>query len=744
LKIKTIFLLSIILLSLFVFYSCKEADVLDTDSIPIVDQTVDISDGAFLHLNIPEGKIYNTAVNLEYTLVGDWSDTVECDGAIEVTDLNIGDHVIVRGISDNTWIRDLGTVEALSGLPDFIPGNALYIGTGNFSDVIFAEPGEVLNILSYMNNYGESFFGVDTFDISFYISDDQYITAGDTSLGIYEYLWNVPSGEFYCTSGTDLTFSVPTLDPGTYYIGAIMDSSSLVNELNEGNNTTFPEDVATLIIQDNSALAAGAVKIVNSWGTGSWQEKQGDGHYWMPYSVMKDNNMGIIYYKNNFLNGYSPKVIATFELDHPLRDECLVSIGLGDPDNPFLEKSLESSWGNNNLLGGSFPFPDNLIVIDITEFAYAINNSNIFLKIDNLSSTAGNLDQFKIEFYSDYSSTAFKTISGGTGRFLANETTTSFAITLSSLTRGELLSISPPLSSTSYSNLVFYEDSPDPVELEIDKKSFGVYVPGTNYNKLYLGKYGTGYAPPSEEYWINVKKLRGIDNSLTRATFDGNVIPDVIDNSTSIYFPPIGNQGQEGSCAAFSVGYYVQTYTEAKEHNWDLSSTFWMNDSTGLSSGGRPNSNLDKIFSPDFLYHQINSGVDNGSFMGDAAALIIRLGGATWSTMPYDTSDSTTWPEEAAWREAPNYRGEKISDLYWDNDLSGYFTISTDADIQLLKALLAQGYIVSTSIHTDTVYGSFSSEDVVADGTSWTSTDHAQTIVGYKEAAEWNASSPDL
>jgi len=738
----------------FICMACSEpgGSSSSTTITPPPDQTVGITDKAFLHLNITEGKIFNTSVNMEYTVIGNWSDTVECDGAVQDLNLGVGDHVIVRSIdTGDDWETDLGTVTALSGSPDFMPGNALYIGTGNFSDVIYAEPGESLRILSYMYNYGEYHSGT-AFEISFYISDDKIIDGGDTLLtGVsYNYPWNFPTGETLCTWDDEFEFIVPASDPGTYYIGAIMDSSGVVDELNEGNNTTLPEDMATLIIQDNSVLASGAMKIVNSWGLGgSWQNVDTDGHYWMPFDVMKANNMAIYYYKNDFTTEYEPKVLVAIELDHPRRDECRVSIGLGDPDNPFVEKKLESSEWDGDPIGGSLSFPDNLMVVDITEFAYAINDSNLYLKIENTGATLGTIDQFSVEYYSDYSSMSIKTVDGWTGSFAGNRVSTAFASTQYALTRGELLSITPPVSSSSDGALLFYEEFPDADELAQDKQSLGVYVPGTNYNKLYQGKYGTGYKPPTEEYWDHMKKLRAIDTGLYQATFDGDTIPDQIDNSTSQYFPPIGNQGAEGSCAAFSMGYYIQTYTEAKEHGWDLSSASWGADPTGLSSGGRPgDSYLDMIFSPDFIYHQINDGVDEGSNMGQAAALIIRLGGATWDTMPYNTSDFTTWPKEAAWREAPKYRGEKVSNLYWDYDLSGYFTISTDADIQLLKTLLSQGYILSTGIHTDTVYTALDLNDVVADDGSatWYGSyypDHAQTIVGYKEGFEWDSANPD-
>jgi len=113
--------------------------------------------------------------------------------------------------------------------------------------------------------------------------------------------------------------------------------------------------------------------------------------------------------------------------------------------------------------------------------------------------------------------------------------------------------------------------------------------------------------------------------------------------------------------------------------------------------------------------------------------------------MPYDMSDHTRWPTEEAWREAAHYRGREIkSDPF---DQTGYFTIETDSDINMLKQLLAEGYIVSVGVKatpTGSMYELLDNNDVAEnDVAEPTYTDHANTVVGYKEGAAWDINNPD-
>lgn len=137
----------------------------------------------------------------------------------------------------------------------------------------------------------------------------------------------------------------------------------------------------------------------------------------------------------------------------------------------------------------------------------------------------------------------------------------------------------------------------------------GVYQKGVNYNKIVNG-HGTGLKPPTEEKWQELfEQTILIDHYVSEI----DVMPSSHDNSNSKWFPPIGNQDGEGSCVSWACGYYTKTFQEAREHHWDLSACTWDG-----GYWGHPNEAYQEyIFSPDFIYHQVNNGVDNGSYYSD-------------------------------------------------------------------------------------------------------------------------------
>jgi hypothetical protein len=179
----------------------------------------------------------------------------------------------------------------------------------------------------------------------------------------------------------------------------------------------------------------------------------------------------------------------------------------------------------------------------------------------------------------------------------------------------------------------------------------------------------------------------------------------------------------------------------AKENNWNLTGTGY-----GGTYPGAPLSNLDKIMSPDFVYHQINEGLDNGSSAVFASSLLCRVGCATWAQMPYSDTDHTTWPSANAFLEAAKYRGKEVSRLNGYLHY-GYFTIVDDSDINLLKRLLMGGFIVTTAIQASNpggLYSYFDSNDVADQATMPAPViDHAQTIVGFKDGTAWHIATPD-
>ncbi len=113
-------------------------------------------------------------------------------------------------------------------------------------------------------------------------------------------------------------------------------------------------------------------------------------------------------------------------------------------------------------------------------------------------------------------------------------------------------------------------------------------------------------------------------------------------------FPVPGDQGSQSSCVGWATAYALKSYQEKVEMGWPLN----------VSS---------HLFSPAFIYNQINGGQDTGSYIYQACDLAVNRGIATLSTMPYSDRDYRTQPSAAALSEAAKFRA---STWYRVNDTS--------------------------------------------------------------------------
>lgn len=182
-------------------------------------------------------------------------------------------------------------------------------------------------------------------------------------------------------------------------------------------------------------------------------------------------------------------------------------------------------------------------------------------------------------------------------------------------------------------------------------------------------------------------------------------LPTSVDHSSNM--PPVGNQGWQGSCVAWAVGYYYKTYQEWREHNWSVT-------------------DLNHQYSPAFIYNQINNGVDNGSSYRKAFILLCQQGCAPLSLMPYDPNDCISWPAENAYDCAINTR---CASWHW-------FMVTNDTGIQQMKQLIADGdnLVIGISIYDN--YYSIQAHDTIYcinDIIGFKSGDHANCIVGYDD-----------
>ncbi|MES1167404.1 MAG: C1 family peptidase, partial [Pseudomonadota bacterium] len=156
-------------------------------------------------------------------------------------------------------------------------------------------------------------------------------------------------------------------------------------------------------------------------------------------------------------------------------------------------------------------------------------------------------------------------------------------------------------------------------------------------------------------------------------TTTGVALPSAVDNSTLPSFPPVGNQGSIGSCAAFSTTYYAATHMTGLVRGWTNN-----------------NADLTQKFSPKWTYNFANGGADNGTWFTSVFDVLLKLGAATWSDWPYNGTNTSTnyleWPLSASvWRNAVNYRF---------SDVGRVQNLDTGTGLAAAKAMLNNGYVL--------------------------------------------------
>lgn len=152
---------------------------------------------------------------------------------------------------------------------------------------------------------------------------------------------------------------------------------------------------------------------------------------------------------------------------------------------------------------------------------------------------------------------------------------------------------------------------------------------------------------------IDEAEYSGISSSLPQTSIAN--LPQSVDLTP--HLPPVGNQGNQNSCVAWAIAYGAQTYYAKKTNTeWNYTST----------SGQL---NYEKIFSPSFVYNQINRGRDEGSSYIDALNLLKEQGVCKWSSMPYSDTDYISQPLQIAKDQATNFRIERYFRLGERQDL---------------------------------------------------------------------------
>ena len=197
-------------------------------------------------------------------------------------------------------------------------------------------------------------------------------------------------------------------------------------------------------------------------------------------------------------------------------------------------------------------------------------------------------------------------------------------------------------------------------------------------------------------------ELRGIP--LASLPYSGTELPAAVDLSPSM--PPPLDQGSQNSCVGWALAYAVKSYQEQIEERVPV-----------LTPDGRIDAR--RVFSPGYVYSQVNQGRDGGCKYPDALRIVAEQGVAPWADMPYVESKPFELPGPAAQAAARRYR------------IDTWRQVNVQ-DPRELKAHLNAGYPVMIGVKVDQgfkdlrdgVWGARSGPELG---------NHAMVIVGYDD-----------
>ncbi|MDY0342368.1 MAG: C1 family peptidase [Lentimicrobium sp.] len=240
----------------------------------------------------------------------------------------------------------------------------------------------------------------------------------------------------------------------------------------------------------------------------------------------------------------------------------------------------------------------------------------------------------------------------------------------------------------------------------------------TSCTKEEVGQFLTDILVQAMASWnIDDEQLDEIPQDLDINDATGN-LPSKIDLTKR--FPPIGDQGEYGTCVVWAVGYNLKTALNGIDNQWTVSQLSQPQNQT----------------SPKDLFWAIPSSQKgsncNGTQFEAAMDQLIARGGASLATAPYSglgncsQTPPADWDQDAAGNKLVNYR--KIADL----------SNASSMTVDNFKAYLAEGRPVAIGVKLGDRFMRWNSE-VVIDYDTYNNPGmqhayHALVMAGYDDA----------
>lgn len=215
-----------------------------------------------------------------------------------------------------------------------------------------------------------------------------------------------------------------------------------------------------------------------------------------------------------------------------------------------------------------------------------------------------------------------------------------------------------------------------------------------------------------------------IDNQETADEYDESQ-DGALSSSADLsrYFPPIGDQGQYGTCVAWATGYAMKTSLNAKQKGWT---------STQLASPSNQTSPID-------LWHVIGASGKNagcgGANFEPAMDAMKKKGVASMSSVPF-TNKKMTCDGVAGTGSSSNTLGEYKVIAYNDEmSSSGSYGMSASN----FKYWLDKGYPILIGAELGEKFMSWDNSGVITSDTKGYNGQHAyhaMVVVGYSDAKQ--------
>jgi hypothetical protein len=341
--------------------------------------------------------------------------------------------------------------------------------------------------------------------------------------------------------------------------------------------------------------------------------------------------------------------------------------------------------------------------------------ASVSLDVDGVAVTSSSLAPFTTFWNSGTVANGSHTLTVTARDAANNRTSASVQVYVANVTLGDIIAptvnISSPANGASYNTgttINIGTSASDNVGVTFLSISINGSVVGSSSSSSYNYSWNTtGAASGVHTIVATARDAAGNQSTRTSSvTLNTTVVEPPTSSGFRLTTPPVGNQGSEGSCVAFAVGYGARSIEQY------------------YRTGATSYSNASNIFSPEFLYNQVKfaSDCNSGTAMQTALDFIKLNGICTFQSMPYSSSNGcSTLPTSTQSSEAQNYKIASYAKLY-------------TTDKAAIKAMVTQKHPVIITILADNSFIAAKTGFIWKAYSGSGSLTHAVVICGYDDA----------